>query len=76
MQLPVEVPRKFWPVLILLFTVFLALGAAGWKRTLEEATGHAGIGEVLENVAEMVTGHDVIVVDHKYDENWMLVLGK
>lgn len=76
MQQLVQVPRKFWPVLILLFTLFLALGAAGWKRTLEEATGHAGIGKVLENVAEMVTGNDVIVVDHKYDENWMLVLGK
>ncbi len=76
MNLPSELPRKIWPILGLLFLIFLLLGTVGWWRTLEEATGHAEIDRVLENVAEMVTGHDVVVVDHRFEENWMLLVGK
>ncbi len=59
-----------------LFLFFLALGAAGWKKTLEEASGHATVSEIAENTIEMISGHDVIVVDHKFEEHWLLLVGK
>ena len=59
-----------------LFLFFLGLGAGGWKKTLEEASGHATVSEIAENTIEMISGHDVIVVDHKFEEHWMLVVGK
>jgi Trk K+ transport system NAD-binding subunit len=76
MHLPTNVSKKMWPVLAASLIVFLVLGAAGWKKTLEQATGHAGLSEVLENTIEMVSGHDVIVVDHKFEEHWLLLVGK
>lgn len=62
--------------MVILFLLFLAMGAAGWKETLEEASGHATVSEIAENTIEMLSGHDVIVVDHKFEEHWMLVVGK
>jgi hypothetical protein len=62
--------------MIALFLLFLALGAAGWKKTLEEASGHATVSDIAENTIEMISGHDVIVVDHKFEEHWMLMVGK
>lgn len=76
MELPTNLPRKFWPLLAILFALFIALGAAGWWRTLEEATGHAEPGLVIEKVVDMVAGEDAIVVNEKYDEHWMLLVGK
>ena len=71
-----NISKKGWPLLAAFFCLFLGLGAAGWKLTLEKATGHAQMNEVLENTVELISGHDVVVVDHKYDEHWMLKAGK
>jgi hypothetical protein len=77
MHLPLfHISKKFWPLVAGLFLFFLALGAAGWKKTLEEASGHATVSEIAENTIEMISGHDVIVVDHKFEEHWLLLVGK
>jgi Trk K+ transport system NAD-binding subunit len=73
---PFDISKKFWPLIAGLFLFFLGLGAAGWKKTLEEASGHATLSEIAENTLEMVSGHDVIVVDHKFEEHWLLLVGK
>ncbi len=73
---PFQVSKKFWPLMVVFFLLFLALGTAGWKKTLELASGHATVSEIAENTIEMISGHDVIVVDHQYEEHWMLLVGK
>lgn len=73
---PFHISKKFWPLMAVLFLFFLGLGAAGWKKTLEEASGRATVSEIAENTIEMISGHDVVVVDHKFEEHWMLLVGK
>lgn len=58
------------------FCGFLALGAYGWKATLERAGVRAGWDTVLENTVQLATGEVAIVVSEKFDEHWTLKAAK
>ena len=76
MHLPNNVSKKFWPVLVTLFCVFIAMGVYGWRTTLEEAQTEPEWGTVIEQTINLVTGEEAIVVSQKYEEHWTLKVAK
>lgn len=76
MHLPHNVSKKFWPALVTLFCIFIAMGVYGWRTTLEEAHTEPEWGTVIEQTINLVTGEEAIVVSQKFEEHWTLKVAK
>jgi hypothetical protein len=76
MSLPTDVSKKFWPFVIALFCIFLAMGVYGWRTTLQEAHVEPEWGMVIEQTINLVTGEEAIVVSQKHEEHWTLKVAK